>query len=561
MPTIAEPRIAWPAARFALVVALLTLMLGVLATPSAAQPRREVTFSVAQTTTPGQSVYVLGDLPELGGGDLRKAVKLEPFSYPTWKATISLPSGRNYTYRYYLRNDGPGQGGLASNGVPVGSLQSASTPAPAPPLAPVSKTALFHSTWSAPVLNWRHQGSTEAFRALPMKALTRARTAQERRFGVYGFGEPRRGVEFYFTNGGGGGGGGVQRDPASGVYSTNLDAALVQDGQVYSYLPAAAVSAQRRDYSASSPPGINSANLNGEFRRYRVLLPRGYDSHPERRYPVLYMHDGQNVFEVGPFGSWNAHTTAEALTRAGRMREVIIVGVDNGPNRLSDYAAPDAGGQANRYVAFLTSELKPRIDSQYRTLTGADTTGAMGSSMGAHVSLYMGWDSTSTYTRVGALSGAFEVFSSGFYNRVRSQPKRAIRLYLDSGDAGTASDNYWPIYNLRDNLLNPARPGGTPFRLEGDLRHVVGQGQQHNEAAWAARLPEALTFLYPASEAEGELFGLYGPQFDVDGDGIVTIDDLHAQAGPGARDVNLDGSVDSADLQALEKLVRVKKGF
>jgi predicted alpha/beta superfamily hydrolase len=517
-----------------------------------AQERHNVTFQTTRTTTVGQSVYVLGDLPELGGNDLRRAVKLEPSAYPNWRATISLPGNRTYAYRFYLRDDGPGRGGDVTNGTPITALTAASTPTVAP--LPPTKTLFYHSGWTQPTLNWRPAGTTGTFQSVALSPFGPARGPTETRWFTTAAGPSRSSIEFFVT--GSAPGGPAGRDPATGTYTTALDAVLLQDGQLFTYFPSAAPAAQRRDYNPASPPSVVSANLNGETRRYRVILPRGYETHTTRRYPVVFMHDGQNVFEVGPFGSWNAHTTADALTRSGQMREVVIVGVDNGPNRLTDYAAPDAGGQADRYARFLRDELKPLIDAQYRTIADAGVTGAVGSSMGGQVSLYLGWDFTTTFTRIGAMSGAFEIFNSGFYNRVRNQPIRpSMRLWLDSGDAGTASDNYWPIFNLRDNLLNPSRAGGAAYALSGNLQHAVGQGQQHNEAAWAARLPETFRFLYPASEDQAELFAAVNATFDVNRDGSIDLEDLAAQE-RSARDLNLDGLVSATDARALETFLR-----
>ncbi len=534
------------------------LVLHAAAAQARAQDRQGVVFQVSQTTVVGQSVFVLGDLPELGAGDLRRAVKLEPTAYPVWKATISLPAGRAYTYQYYIRTDAPGTGGALGNGTPVSPLLSGSTAAAA--LVPTSKTLFYHSGFGGPVVNWRWQGAGGAFTAVPMQRYGRARGPNESRWVATGFGTPRRAMEWFFSNPATGG-----RDPAgSAVYTASLDAALVQDGQVYTYIPAPSPSAPRRNYSTANLPAINSANL-GQARAYRVWLPRGYDQHTSRRYPVLYLHDGQNVFESGPFGTWNADTTAASLMATGQMREVILVGVDNTATRLADYSAPENGfgARANAYVAFLRDELMPVLNAQYRTLPGADTTGLMGSSMGAQVSLYAGWDFAATFTRIGALSGAFQIAGNGapvstFYNRVQTQPRRAIRLYMDSGDSGAASDNYWPIFNLRDNFINPARAGGGPaaaYALDGDLRHTVGHGHQHNEAAWAARLPGAYTFLYPASEDQAELFAAFGPAFDVNGDASVGLDDLHAQATV-AADVNASGAADLADQRDLTGYLR-----
>jgi len=480
-----------------------------LATVARAQTRQDVTFLVSQTTVVGQSIFVLGDLPELGGNDLRKSVKLEPSTYPNWKATISLPRGRSFTYRYYLRNDAPGQGSNLANGTAISGVLAGSTVSDLTALP--GKVVLYHSNWAAPVLNWR-QG-TGAFQSMRMMATSTARSAAETRFlaqvRMARSGQP---IEFFITNAPTGG-----RDPATGTYTTPADAALLQDGLLYTYIPAASVGAPRRAYTVASPPSLFSTNLN-ENRPYRVFLPRGYDQHTGKRYPVLYFHDGQNIMDQGPFGSWNAATTLTSLQNSATMREIIVVGVDNTSNRLNDYSPPDNGGRGDKYTRFIRDELKPVIDAAYRTIPDASVTGSAGSSMGGMIALYEGWDFTGTFTRIGAFSGAWNVgwstaqntniTSTAFYDRVRNDAtSRAIRLYLDSGDSGTASDNYWLTYNLRDNLL--ARPAATRYALEGAMEHVLGLGQQHNEAAWSARLPGALTYLYSISDEANELEGYF----------------------------------------------------
>src|SRR6185503_2559101 len=111
--------------------------------------------------------------------------------------------------------------------------------------------------------------------------------------------------------------------------------------------------------------------------------------HAAKRYPVLYMHDGQNLFlNMGGFGSWHADTNANNLIRYGKMRETIIVGVDNTDDRLREYTPPTCnppeGGDSlgANYAALLIQELKPMIDATYRTRPDADNTGVLGSSMG-----------------------------------------------------------------------------------------------------------------------------------------------------------------------------------
>lgn len=529
----------------------LCVIVGCVAALNAmAQDRESVPFSVSYNQTQvGQSVFVVGSLPELGGNDVTRAVKLEPSQWPLWRGTISLPVGRSYTYQLLRRSDGPGTLGSTAGTITIGPVVTASTAAPSTMPTPAAKAVVYLSTLNPPTIHWREAASGAAFLSRAMTAIGPGRSGGEWRWIAWDLegdgGRPRRTIEFYFTGPAG------QRDPVVGSsYATSLDALLVQDFNVYSYVPAASPGAARRDYNPASPPVIASTNLGGEQRRYRVFLPRGYDQHAMRRYPVLYMHDGQNVFESGPFGTWDADDTAPRLVRQGLMREVIIVGVDNTANRFTNYITPDDGGQADRYVRFIRDELKPVIDAQYRTLTGPADTGAAGSSLGGVVSLYMGWDYASTFGRIGAMSGSWQL--GNFPARVSAEPRRDIRLYLDSGDAGASSDNYWPTFNLRDALLRKV-PG---YALEGDLRHRVGLGQQHNEAAWAARLPECFNFLFPATEGDNPLVALAsGASFDVNGDGATDIADLYEQVAL-ARDVNLDGAADAADIIAMIEYLR-----
>ncbi len=515
------------------------------------QPREEVTFSINQATSVGQSVFVLGNLAELGGNDVTRAVKLAPTSYPVWRATISLPSGVSYSFRYLLRDDAPGRTSVVSNATFV----TASTPASTPvrPLAVPGKVLVLTWNVESPALFWRTAGSSGVFARVDMAAIDSGAAPRvgERHWLAWGFAPGATRYEFYFTASDGVG----SRYPLSGQYVTGLDGLFVQDGQQYTYVPGAAPAAARRGYSASGVPTIFSPQLN-ETRGYRVFLPRGYDQHSGRRYPVLYMHDGQNVFESGAFGSWNAAETIAGLQASGQMREAIVVGLDNGPNRLTDYLPPGdfltGAGRADRYAQYIRDTVKPLIDGAYRTLPGAGTTGAMGSSMGGVVSLYLGWDFSSTFTRVGLVSGAWQTCPN-FLTRVRQGPARNLTVFLDSGDSGTSADNYWPTYNLRDWFNDQAAP---KYGLARSLRHTVGYGQQHNEAAWSVRLPEALTFLYPASDGDNEvLTRVFGSQWDVNADGRVDAEDLAAQAVQ-PRDLDLSGAVTLEDVRPLESFLR-----
>ena len=528
------------------------------ANPGLAVEREDVYFGINYTTVYGQSVYVVGNIPELGNDNAAYSVKLEPGSYPLWQTTVAIPKDTSFAYRYLWRNDSVSQWSSSANQNPIGSAINAAT-GPGQP-CPARKGVLYHGGWSQTILYWRI--GSGAYTATPMQPFGAGRGPGETRWRALGLGQAERKIEFYFTDGGSG------RDPASGTYATLLDAFFVQDGHIFDYTPPATVSAP-----VQTNFGSFYSSLLLENRPYRVLLPRGYTQNTAKRYPVLYMHDGQNVFDMGPFGTWNADETAAAMIRGGQMREIIIVAVDNTANRGKDYTAPDdtvpigpgsgGPGQADKYAAFLITELKPVIDATYRTYPDRDNTATIGSSLGGVVSLYLGWDFNSVFGRCGPMSGSWQL--PNFPNRVKSEPYRDVRVYFDSGDSGTSNDNAWPTMNLRDNFLHKG------YVLERDLRHVVGYGQQHNEAAWAARLPYAYEFLLPVTEAENplrdELF-----RGDANCDGMIDLDDYaglaDCLAGPGVSpsptppttvnecldtfDFQPDGDVDLADLAAFQ---------
>jgi len=126
-------------------------------------------------------------------------------------------------------------------------------------------------------------------------------------------------------------------------------------------------------------------------------------------------------------------------------------------------------------------------------------------------------------------------------------------MWLDSGDSGTSSDNYWLTFALRDHFVEslPAKAA-----LNGPIAHMVGFGQQHNEAAWAARLPAAIAYLYPAQEEPNELLRtVFGPHWDVDANAAMTIDDL-AIASRSPRDLDLDGVATTAEASRIATHLR-----
>ncbi len=243
-------------------------------------------------------------------------------------------------------------------------------------------------------------------------------------------------------------------------------------------------------------------------REVRVWLPPGYDEDGDGRYPVIYFHDGQNVFRPGgPFGCWFAEDAATEEIGSGRMRKAILVAVDNNPAdfgnaRITEYQPPgdfnprnpsQPEGRCDRYAEFLLGKVKPVIDTKYRTLPDKDNTAVAGSSMGGLVSLWLGLN-TEAFGAVGVFSPAFWT-SPNFMDAVMSGKMRpGLRIYMDMGtkETGNTRGDYWEdALAVRAALLKQGFVEGENFLWN------PGEGDEHNEKAWARRLPVALRFLMP----------------------------------------------------------------
>jgi len=262
-------------------------------------------------------------------------------------------------------------------------------------------------------------------------------------------------------------------------------------------------------------------------RTTRVWLPPSYASSPERRYPVLYVHDGQNAFSsAGPhaafgWGSWDLDGTAGRLAREGKMEEVLLVAVDCAAHRHREYRGLTPPGtnpaEYAGYREFLIGELKPRIDKEYRTKPGPADTGLLGSSMGGLVSLTLAWERPDVFGKAACLSSSFQVEGGHFLEKVlaaRDGKPKPFRVYLDSGkismnggDDGAARtaaaakelrrigwrDGVDLLHVVDEPLTREALAplGLAPHKLEEALK------SQHNELYWRLRAWRALEFLFP----------------------------------------------------------------
>ncbi len=209
--------------------------------------------------------------------------------------------------------------------------------------------------------------------------------------------------------------------------------------------------------------------------RVRVYQPPGYDDNTLKRYPVLYMHDGTNLFfpEESFLGqTWEVDETMDMLDAMNVIDKVIVVGVYAG-DRMSEYTKP--GYEA--YGRFVVESLKPFIDGAFRTLRGPEHTAVMGSSLGGVVSFHLAWQWPEVFGMAACLSSTFG-YRDDFFDRVRSEPRRDVRFYLDSG---WPEDNYEPTQGMRDLLASRGYKSGE------DLLYYAFPGAEHNESLWAAR--------------------------------------------------------------------------
>ena len=244
-----------------------------------------------------------------------------------------------------------------------------------------------------------------------------------------------------------------------------------------------------------------------------IWLPASYGTDPDRRYPVVYMHDGQNLFDPALSYTgvdWGVDEAMTTLAAAGAVREAIVVGIWNTPRRFQEYMPrkPVAGPAlpsgvpgvpplpavditSDAYLRFLVEELKPEIDRSFRTLPGRGDTFVAGSSMGALVSLYAAAEYPGVFGGVGAVSTHWPAGDGVVVDWLAAHlPDPAThRLWFDHGTA-TLDAGYAPYQQRMDAGLREAG------YVEGDNWVTrVYAGAEHDEAAWRDRIDDVLRFL------------------------------------------------------------------
>ena len=245
----------------------------------------------------------------------------------------------------------------------------------------------------------------------------------------------------------------------------------------------------------------------GDSRTIMVYLPPDYENE-EDSYPVLYLHDGQNVFDSATsFGGseWEVDETAERLITEGRIKKIIIVGIYNSKDRDDEYTpsvdfSEGSGGKVEYYANFIIDELKPFIDSNYRTLTSASDTAIMGSSLGGLCSLYLGWQYPHIFSMAGVISPSLWWDDRDIIKAIQEDEdfEGPEKIWLDIGtcegdEEDEEDETKDPVENTRwlaEVLLEKG------YVLNESLFYLEAEGADHSEMAWSERVEQILLALF-----------------------------------------------------------------
>jgi len=279
--------------------------------------------------------------------------------------------------------------------------------------------------------------------------------------------------------------------------------------------------------SVAGPAIIRAEGVTGDLRLHefssrifrntrllRVWLPPGYDdpANSDHRYPVLYLNDGQNLFEPATSFTgveWGADETADRLIREGLIPPVIVVGLDNaGKDRIREYMPYRSFNpmmlrvQGNRYPSFLIKEVMPFISRNYRVAGGPENTGLGGSSLGALIALYTASVRPGIIGRLLLESPSLWASNRQSIKESRQVVRWPERVYLGTGTAevGRKGRDQSAVDDVRELAGIMRRSGLGDERL----RLAIEEGGTHHESAWARRFPGALEFLFGSPSRKQE---------------------------------------------------------
>ena len=237
-----------------------------------------------------------------------------------------------------------------------------------------------------------------------------------------------------------------------------------------------------------------------------VFLPPGYQK-SVRRHPVLYLHDGQNLFEPETAfvkgEHWRVAETAMALIEAGQIEPLIIVGIYNtGRQRINEYTHTfdrrRGGGDADAYARFILEELKPFVDSTYRTLTDRSHTSLGGSSLGGLVTLYIGLKHPEAFSALAVMSPSVWWDRRSILREVRRALPPRARIWLDMGTRESRGDASARrvVEDARLLRVGLVKAG---WQEDVDLHYEEIEGGTHSERAWGDRFGRVMEWLFATS--------------------------------------------------------------
>jgi predicted alpha/beta superfamily hydrolase len=215
-------------------------------------------------------------------------------------------------------------------------------------------------------------------------------------------------------------------------------------------------------------------------RKIWLYLPKNYET-STKKYPVIYMHDGQNLFDAKTsyVGEWNIDEKLDSLNA-----QVIVVGIENGGEKRLEELTPYknekySGGQADKYLEFIVNTLKPEIDKKYRTKTNAKNTTIMGSSLGGLVSFYAVIKYPEVFGKAGVFSPSFWINRKEINDYMSNSKKLNAKIYFLCGDSEGDDNSMITDLNHMELLLNTNRCYCLHLN-----KKVIVKGGQHNEKLW-----------------------------------------------------------------------------
>ena len=244
---------------------------------------------------------------------------------------------------------------------------------------------------------------------------------------------------------------------------------------------------------------LQSKRLKREVRIF-VSLPKSYYK-TDKFYPVLYMSDGQNLFDNKQASYGKSWGILETYENYPDLPELIIVGIDSGESRNDEltpftfeYEGNVMGGKINDYLDFIVNTLKPKIDKKYRAFKSPKNTGIMGSSFGGVLATYAALKYGDHFTRFGCVSNAYFPFQDQMIDLARkSDVSKVKKMYLDVGTKEATEEEYRKTYIESNIEMNNV----LKEKIDNDkLRFEIIEEAIHKESAWGIRFPGIIKFLY-----------------------------------------------------------------